>query len=199
MMWCGGGGHNGYGAAHGSERSGFRRPTAFIRIRNRNRNRSRTVDSPHGAGWRRQPWFRPLYRVIWVSGLQRSNCENDFNFNFNFKRGLWVMAKFDPERMAVYRLAREHTRAVHMLTDTVPARGFADLINQLRRAAASIPANVLEAAGEWRVGKRLNYLMIAKGSTCECWAHTDSLVDSALCVPMRSRMSGICKARSRAC
>jgi four helix bundle protein len=112
-----------------------------------------------------------------VSGLQRSNCENDFNFNFNFKRGLWGMAKFDPERMAVYRLAREHTRAVHMLTDTVPARGFADLINQLRRAAASIPANVLEAAGEWRVGKRLNYLMIAKGSTCECWAHTDSLVD----------------------
>jgi four helix bundle protein len=90
------------------------------------------------------------------------------------------MAKFDPERMAVYRLAREHSRAVHMLTETVHARGFADLISQLRRAAASIPANVLEAAGEWRVGKRLNYLMIAKGSTCECWAHTDSLVDFGL-------------------
>lgn len=90
------------------------------------------------------------------------------------------MARFDPEKMALYRMARRHTRAVHALIKDANTRGHADLVNQLRRAAASIPANVLEAAGEWRPGKRLNYLMIAKGSTWECWAHTDSMVDCRL-------------------
>jgi hypothetical protein len=63
------------------------------------------------------------------------------------------MALFDPGKMAVYRHARHHTCAVHAL---------------------------LKAAGEWRSGKRLHYLMIAKGSTWESWAHTDSLVDFGL-------------------
>jgi len=87
------------------------------------------------------------------------------------------MAKFDPERMAVYRLARVHSRAIEMLLRKARTRGYSDLVNQLRRATASIPANLLEAAGEWRPRKRLNYLMIARGSTWECWAHTDTLVD----------------------
>jgi four helix bundle protein len=79
--------------------------------------------------------------------------------------------------MAVYRVARLHTRAVRALLEDAAVRGYSDLVGQLRSAAASIPANILEAAGKWRLGKRLNYLMIAKGSTWECWAHTDSLVD----------------------
>jgi four helix bundle protein len=87
------------------------------------------------------------------------------------------MAQFDPEKMAVYRLAREHNRAVRTMLRGARTTGFSDLVNQLYRSAASIPANVLEAMGEWRPGKRLNYLMIAKGSTWESWAHTDTLVD----------------------
>jgi four helix bundle protein len=90
------------------------------------------------------------------------------------------MGTFDPEKMAVYRLARQHSRAMHRLLATAKTRGFSDLINQLRRSTASIPANLLEAAGEWLPKKRLNYLMIAKGSTWESWAHTDSLVDFGL-------------------
>jgi four helix bundle protein len=90
------------------------------------------------------------------------------------------MARFDPGKMAVYRLAREHNRQVRSLIDGADAQGFADLINQLRRSATSIPANVLEAAGEWRTGKRLHYLRIAKGSTWESWAHTDSMLDFGL-------------------
>jgi four helix bundle protein len=69
---------------------------------------------------------------------------------------------------------------MHGLLATARTRGFSDLINQVRRSTASIPANLLEAAGEWRPRKRLNYLMIAKGSTWESWAHTDSLVDFGL-------------------
>lgn len=91
-----------------------------------------------------------------------------------------MMARFDPEKMAVYRLARQHTRAVRALLAGANTRGFADLVNQLRRAASSITANILEASGEWRPGKRAHYLMIAKGSTWESWAHTDGLVDFGL-------------------
>lgn len=77
-------------------------------------------------------------------------------------------------------MAREHNRAIHALTKSVKVRGFADLINQLRRAAASITANILEAYGEWQPGKRLTYLSVAKGSTWECWAHVDNMVDFEL-------------------
>ena len=90
------------------------------------------------------------------------------------------MSVFDPDRIAVYRLARAHSRAVHTLLARIQTRGHADLINQLRRSTASIPANILEAMGEWRPGKRLHYLLIAKGSVWESWAHVDSLVDLAL-------------------
>lgn len=97
--------------------------------------------------------------------------------NFNFGG---AVAWFDPEKMAVYRLARQHSRAVRSLIQRAEARGYADLVSQLRRSAASIPANLLEASGEWRQRKRLHYLMIAKGSTWDSWAHTDSMVDFGL-------------------
>ena len=87
------------------------------------------------------------------------------------------MAIFDPERLAVYRLARQHSRAMHALIKSARTRGFSDLINQVRRSTAYVPANLLEAFGEWRPGKRLHYLMIAKGSAWENWAHTDTMVD----------------------
>ena len=90
------------------------------------------------------------------------------------------MALFDPEKMAVYRLMREHTRAIKELIDGADTRGFSDLVNQTRRSTTSMPANLLEAAGEWRPGRRLHYLMISKGSTWETWAHVDSMVDFGL-------------------
>jgi four helix bundle protein len=90
------------------------------------------------------------------------------------------MAIFEPEKMATYRLMREHTRAIKELLDGADTRGFSDLVNQTRRSTTSMPANLLEAGGEWRPGKRLHYLMIAKGSTWETWAHVDSMIDFGL-------------------
>ena len=87
---------------------------------------------------------------------------------------------FDAEKMAVYRLAREHTRAVHALLEAADTRGHSGLVRQLRESTASVPANILEAKGEWRPGKQAHYLMIAKGSIMESWAHTDSVVDFGL-------------------
>jgi four helix bundle protein len=87
------------------------------------------------------------------------------------------MARFDPEKIAVYALARRHNRCLAALIAAIDTRGQSDLVAQVRASAASIPANILEATGEWRDGKRLHYLMIAKGSTWESWAHIDTMVD----------------------
>jgi four helix bundle protein len=118
---------------------------------------------------------------LWrIEGRGPKFFDFDFDFDFDWERRARGMGVFDPEKMAVYRLARRHSRAVRELIGAVDGRGYSDLIQQLRSSTVSIPANLLEAAGEWRPGKRLNYLMIAKGSTWECWAHTDSLVDFGL-------------------
>ena len=87
---------------------------------------------------------------------------------------------FDAEKMAVYRLAREHTRAVRAFLAAARTRGHSGLVRQLRESTASVPANILEAKGEWRSGKQGSYLMIAKGSIMESWAHTDTAVDLGL-------------------
>jgi hypothetical protein len=52
----------------------------------------------------------------------------DFDFNFGFEWDECRMARFDPEKMAVYRLARQHSRAVHALLEGADTRGFADLV-----------------------------------------------------------------------
>ena len=90
------------------------------------------------------------------------------------------MALFDPEKLIGYQLARQHNRAVHALIKKAKTRGYSDLVHQFRGSTVSIPANLLEGIGEWRLGKRLHYLMICKGSTWESWAHADSFVDFEL-------------------
>jgi four helix bundle protein len=87
--------------------------------------------------------------------------------------------RYDPERLAVYRLARAHTRAVAALLEDADARtrGYADLVNQTRRSTASIPANIKEGYGAESPGSKLQYYGYAKASTTETWAHIDTLVD----------------------
>jgi four helix bundle protein len=90
------------------------------------------------------------------------------------------MADYDPERLAVYRLARRHTRAVQALLSKTDTRGFAPYVDNLRRSATSIPANTKEGYGEYRPAKKIHYYQIAKASVAEAWGHTDTLVDLGL-------------------
>jgi four helix bundle protein len=106
--------------------------------------------------------------------IRISNSNIKFEFELNSGG---IVGEFDPDRMAVYRLTRHHSRAVHALIAKGNVRGHADLVAQLRASTASMPANILEGFGEWRTGKRVNYLQIAKGSTWESWAHIDTMVD----------------------
>ena len=76
------------------------------------------------------------------------------------------------EKLDVYRCAIEFLALASRLLEALP-RGHADLADQLRRAAMSIPLNIAESAGCRGAAERRRYLGIARGSATECSAILD--------------------------
>ena len=56
-----------------------------------------------------------------------------------------------------------------------PSKGNASLVDQLRRAASSIPLNIAEAAGRTGRADMARAYAIARGSAMECAAALDAL------------------------
>ena len=71
------------------------------------------------------------------------------------------------QRIDVYRRALEFLALVVDLTDGIP-RGHAALLDQLRRAASSVPFNIAEAAGRTGEADAARHFAIARGSAMEC-------------------------------
>lgn len=95
--------------------------------------------------------------------------------------GSW--ARYDPERLAVYRIARRHSRLVIELLGRSQTRGHADLLDDIRRCLRSITANVKEGYGEHRPARKASFYLIAKASVTEAWGHLDTLVDLGIAKP----------------
>jgi four helix bundle protein len=77
------------------------------------------------------------------------------------------------QRLDVYRCAVRFLGLAASLAGRVP-RGNAELVEQLRRAALSIPLNIAEGSGkEGRDGAR--FYVIARGSAMECAAILDAM------------------------
>ena len=77
------------------------------------------------------------------------------------------------QRLDVYRCAVQFLALSASLAGHVP-RGHAELSDQLRRAALSVPLNIAEGSGK---GDRdaTRYYRIARGSALECVAILDAL------------------------
>ena len=81
----------------------------------------------------------------------------------------------DFERLDVYRCAIEFLALCVRLMARMP-RGHADLRDQLKRAATSIPLNIAEASGKTGGPDRARFHAIERGSALECAAILDVLV-----------------------
>jgi four helix bundle protein len=76
------------------------------------------------------------------------------------------------QRLDVYRCAIEFVAIAEQLCATTP-RGHAELRDQLRRAALSVPLNIAEAAGRISHADAARHFAIARGSAMECAAVLD--------------------------
>ena len=89
---------------------------------------------------------------------------------------------FCHKKLEVYNISIVFVGGVLRIIRLLPP-GNADLANQLRRAAMSIPLNIAEGAG--RIGKadKQKYYAIARGSALECASIFDIIVTWELCLP----------------
>ncbi len=79
------------------------------------------------------------------------------------------------QKIDVYQRAIDLLALASQLSSDVP-RGNAALLDQLRRAASSIPLNIAEAAGRTGRADAARAYAIARGSAMECAAALDALL-----------------------
>ena len=82
----------------------------------------------------------------------------------------------DHERLHAYQLTRQFSRESDLLQRHVPP-GRSDVLDQLRRAALSIPLNIAEGGGEFSPKEKARFYRIAKRSATEASAILDHMVD----------------------
>jgi four helix bundle protein len=78
------------------------------------------------------------------------------------------------QKLDVYRCSIEFVAQSAEIAKAVP-RGHAELRDQLRRAALSVPLNIGEAAGRASDADAARHFSIARGSAMECAAVLDVL------------------------
>ena len=80
---------------------------------------------------------------------------------------------FGFQRLDVYRASTELLAATWKLVTRVP-KGNGDIVDQLRRAALSVPLNIAEGSGKFS-RDAVRFYTIARGSALECAAILDAL------------------------
>jgi len=71
------------------------------------------------------------------------------------------------EKLDVYQKALDLADTITKLTSEFP-KGTYYLVDQLNRAALSVPLNIAEGNGRWHKAERKNFFWIARGSCHEC-------------------------------
>ena len=78
-------------------------------------------------------------------------------------------ARFGHQRLDAYHVAMHLFAGVEQLTSELP-RGYADLRDQLRRAAAATVRHIAEGANRAHPADKASRFLIAKGEVGECEA-----------------------------
>jgi len=74
---------------------------------------------------------------------------------------------FSFEKLDVYRKSLALVKNVEILSKELKGKVSYSLIDQLIRAASSVPLNIAEGSGRWHKGERKHFFMIARGSVFE--------------------------------
>lgn len=75
---------------------------------------------------------------------------------------------FQFEKLEVYLKSLDWMEQVESLCESINGKVSYSLIDQLSRAALSIPLNITEGNGRWHKGEKRQFFWIARGSTFEC-------------------------------
>jgi four helix bundle protein len=75
------------------------------------------------------------------------------------------------KQLEVWRFAMDLAQQCYLATKKFPKEELFGLTSQIRRAAASIPANIAEGQGRAHTKEFLNHLSIARGSLMELETH----------------------------
>ena len=77
------------------------------------------------------------------------------------------------KKLRVYHLAKQLVADVYAMTEQFPAQEKHGLVNQIQRAAVSIPSNIAEGVGRFSVKDRVRFVEIAYGSLMEVVSQLD--------------------------
>ena len=88
------------------------------------------------------------------------------------------------QKLDVYQRSIDFLALAHRVRERLP-RGHADLADQLRRAAQSVPQNIAEGCGRTTRADKAKHYTIARGSAMESASHldvmrVDELIDAEL-------------------
>jgi four helix bundle protein len=77
----------------------------------------------------------------------------------------------DYKKLAVWEKSHQLTLQIYRVTAAFPKEEMYGLSSQIKRAAASIPANIAEGSGRGSDGELIRFLRTATGSACELEYH----------------------------
>jgi four helix bundle protein len=89
----------------------------------------------------------------------------------------------DYSKLEVWQRAHRIAVDVQRATTRIPRQDNSGLISQLRRAAISVPANIVEGSSKESNREFARFLQIAAGSAAELHYHLRFAIDSALMPP----------------
>jgi len=75
---------------------------------------------------------------------------------------------FPFENLEVYQRSVAFVEAIEDLSEDLKGKASYPILDQLTRAALSIPLNIAEGNGRWHKGDKRQFFWIARGSTFEC-------------------------------